>query len=131
LKLLHARDPKEVLVETSTDDHESRSDEIELESPSTQTRRSLIQGIVLNVQATREEVSQFEEKEDAPTAPVTILSGFLGAGKTTLVRYILQSPDHDKRIAVIENEFGGGEGLSVETVIARDRASQENLSDLI
>ena len=80
---------------------------------------------------TREEVSQFEEKEDAPPAPVAILSGFLGAGKTTLVRYILQSPDHDKRIAVIENEFGGGEGLSVETVIARDRASQENLSDLI
>lgn len=87
--------------------------------------------ILVNVQDAMEEVSQLEEKEDAPPAPVTILSGFLGAGKTTLVRYILQSPDHGKRIAVIENEFGGGEGLSVETMIARDGASQENLSDLI
>jgi G3E family GTPase len=47
------------------------------------------------------------------------------------VRYILQSPDHGKRIAIMENEFGSGEWLSVETMIARDGASQENLSDLI
>ena len=50
------------LIARITSNH---SDEIELESPSTQSRRSLIQGIVLNVQDTREEVSQFEEKEDA------------------------------------------------------------------
>jgi len=67
-----------------------------------------------------------------PPCPVTILSGFLGAGKTTLIQYILQSPDHGKRIAVIENEFGGGdEGLSVENIIARDGANQKSLSDLI
>jgi hypothetical protein len=37
--------------------------------------------------------------------PVTVVTGFLGAGKTTLVNHILQG-NHGKRIAVIENEFG-------------------------
>ncbi len=37
--------------------------------------------------------------------PVTVVTGFLGSGKTTLVNYIL-SENHSKRIAVIENEFG-------------------------
>ena len=39
------------------------------------------------------------------TVPVTIVTGFLGSGKTTLVNRILQEP-HGARIAVIENEFG-------------------------
>ena len=44
---------------------------------------------------------------DVPEAenPVTIITGFLGAGKTTLVNHILKG-DHGKLIAVIENEFG-------------------------
>mmetsp|Transcript_27461 Transcript_27461/g.64018 ORF Transcript_27461/g.64018 Transcript_27461/m.64018 type:complete len:510 (+) Transcript_27461:62-1591(+) len=37
--------------------------------------------------------------------PVTILTGFLGAGKTTLLNYVLQE-QKEKKIAVIENEFG-------------------------
>lgn len=37
--------------------------------------------------------------------PVTVLTGFLGAGKTTLVNHILTA-NHGHRIAVIENEFG-------------------------
>ena len=37
--------------------------------------------------------------------PVTVLSGFLGSGKTTLVNHILQG-QHGKKIAIIENEFG-------------------------
>mmetsp|Transcript_81838 Transcript_81838/g.162473 ORF Transcript_81838/g.162473 Transcript_81838/m.162473 type:complete len:341 (-) Transcript_81838:57-1079(-) len=37
--------------------------------------------------------------------PVSILTGFLGAGKTTLVNHILRER-HGLRIAVIENEFG-------------------------
>ena len=39
------------------------------------------------------------------TVPVTIVTGFLGSGKTTLVNRILREP-HGARIAVIENEFG-------------------------
>ena len=37
--------------------------------------------------------------------PVTILTGFLGAGTTTLLNHIL-TEKHGHRIAVIENEFG-------------------------
>lgn len=37
--------------------------------------------------------------------PVTLLTGFLGAGKTTLVNHIL-SGSHGRKIAVIVNEFG-------------------------
>lgn len=48
---------------------------------------------------------QPEEPTDADKTPVTIVTGFLGAGKTTLVNYILQG-EHGKKIAVIENEFG-------------------------
>jgi len=38
--------------------------------------------------------------------PVTILTGYLGAGKTTLVNHILTDKSHGKKIAIIENEFG-------------------------
>jgi len=38
--------------------------------------------------------------------PVTVLTGFLGSGKTTLMNHILHSPDHGMRFAIIENEFG-------------------------
>jgi len=37
--------------------------------------------------------------------PLTVLTGFLGAGKTTLVNNVLRG-DHGKRIAVVVNEFG-------------------------
>src|SRR5665213_548723 len=37
--------------------------------------------------------------------PVTILTGFLGAGKTTMLNRIL-TEQHGEKIAVIENEFG-------------------------
>ena len=50
--------------------------------------------------------------------PVTVLTGFLGAGKTTLVNRIL-SENHGKRIAVIENEFGEV-GVDHELVIGTD-----------
>ena len=38
--------------------------------------------------------------------PVTILTGYLGSGKTTLVNHILSSTSHGLKIAIIENEFG-------------------------
>jgi G3E family GTPase len=41
----------------------------------------------------------------AEPVPVTLLVGFLGSGKTTLANRIL-SEQHDRRIAVIVNEFG-------------------------
>lgn len=40
-----------------------------------------------------------------PRIPVTILTGFLGSGKTTLLNHLIRQ-SADRRIAVIENEFG-------------------------
>ncbi|MDY6784420.1 MAG: cobalamin biosynthesis protein CobW [Cyanobacteriota bacterium] len=37
--------------------------------------------------------------------PVTVITGFLGAGKTTLVRHLLQN-NQGRKIAVVVNEFG-------------------------
>ena len=37
--------------------------------------------------------------------PVTIITGFLGAGKTTLIRHLLQNAD-GRKIALVVNEFG-------------------------
>ena len=37
--------------------------------------------------------------------PCTVVTGFLGAGKTTLIRHLLENPG-GRRLAVIVNEFG-------------------------
>lgn len=47
---------------------------------------------------------------DKSKVPVTILTGMLGAGKTTLLNYILKE-QHEKKVAVIMNEFAEGEGI--------------------
>lgn len=41
----------------------------------------------------------------AAPVPVTVIGGFLGAGKTTLVNHIL-SGDHGLKVAVLVNDFG-------------------------
>ena len=37
--------------------------------------------------------------------PVTVITGFLGSGKTTLIRNLIKNPG-GKRLAVVVNEFG-------------------------
>ena len=45
--------------------------------------------------------------ETRPQIPVLVVSGFLGAGKTTLVRHLLQEAQRTGvRVAVVSNEFG-------------------------
>ena len=41
--------------------------------------------------------------------PITIISGFLGAGKTTYLQHILNCRNTNKRILIIENDFGRSE----------------------
>jgi cobalamin biosynthesis protein CobW len=41
----------------------------------------------------------------AKKIPVTVITGFLGSGKTTLIRHLL-THNQGRRIAVIVNEFG-------------------------
>lgn len=62
--------------------------------------------------------------------PCTIVTGFLGAGKTTLVRHMLGA-DHGKRLAVIVNEFGDV-GIDGETLkgCGIDTCPEENIVEL-
>lgn len=57
-------------------------------------------------------------KKDSKKRPVTILTGFLGAGKTTFLNYLIQENSH-VRYAIIENEFGE-KGIDNELVITPD-----------
>ena len=41
----------------------------------------------------------------AQKVPVTVVTGFLGAGKTSLIRHWLENAD-GRRLAIIVNEFG-------------------------
>ena len=52
--------------------------------------------------------------------PVTIVTGFLGAGKTTLIRHFLASPEGEGT-AVIVNEFGA---VGIDDVLIRGSAEQ-------
>lgn len=53
--------------------------------------------------------------ETFKSVPVTLITGFLGAGKTTLVHHILNA-NHKHRIAVIVNEFGDTSGIETAAV---------------
>ncbi|XP_027153436.1 COBW domain-containing protein 1 [Coffea eugenioides] len=52
-----------------------------------------------------------------PPVGVTVITGYLGAGKSTLVNHILKT-QHGKRIAVILNEFG--EEIGVERAMINE-----------
>ncbi|XP_038886769.1 COBW domain-containing protein 1 isoform X2 [Benincasa hispida] len=56
-------------------------------------------------------------EDDSVSVGVTVITGYLGAGKSTLVNYILNS-QHGKRIAVILNEFG--EEIGVERAMINE-----------
>ena len=54
--------------------------------------------------------------------PITVITGFLGAGKTTLVNYILKE-QREWKICVLENEFGQvaiDDGLGEFSVSSRE-----------
>ncbi|MGB3137554.1 MAG: cobalamin biosynthesis protein CobW [Nodosilinea sp.] len=65
--------------------------------------------------------------------PVTIITGFLGAGKTTLIRQLLQNPQ-GRRIAVLVNEFGevgiDGDLLRSCRVCDEDEGDATNILEL-
>ena len=50
-------------------------------------------------------MTRIDDRSVDERIPITLLTGFLGAGKTTLVNRLLRAPDAGK-IAVIVNEFG-------------------------
>ncbi len=66
----------------------------------------------------------------APKIPATIVTGFLGAGKTTLIRNVLENA-RDRRLALIINEFGD---VGVDGDILRacgvENCPEENIVEL-
>ncbi|XP_034700965.1 COBW domain-containing protein 1 isoform X2 [Vitis riparia] len=58
-----------------------------------------------------------QSQNDDVSVGVTVITGYLGAGKSTLVNFILNS-QHGKRIAVILNEFG--EEIGVERAMINE-----------
>ncbi|WP_370301036.1 cobalamin biosynthesis protein CobW [Pseudooceanicola sp.] len=62
--------------------------------------------------------------------PVTVITGFLGSGKTTLIRHLMQNPQ-GKRLAVIVNEFGdvGVDGEILKSCAIPD-CPEENILEL-
>ena len=57
-----------------------------------------------------------EEIEDKDKLPITVITGFLGAGKTTLINHIL-TEKHGVRVCVIENEFGS---VDIDTSLVKE-----------
>lgn len=61
-----------------------------------------------------------QDEANKDLTPITVITGFLGAGKTTLVNYILKE-QNEWKIAVLENEFGEvsiDDGLVAESMDA-------------
>ncbi len=46
------------------------------------------------------------EKEDESMTKIDIISGFLGAGKTTFIKKMIEEVFQGQKIVLIENEFG-------------------------
>ncbi len=62
--------------------------------------------------------------------PVTVITGFLGAGKTTLIRHLMQNPQ-GKRLAVVVNEFGtAGVDGDILKSCADENCPAENIMEL-
>ena len=67
---------------------------------------------------------------DLTKTPVTVITGFLGAGKTTLIRHLMANPQ-GKRLAVLVNEFGtmGVDGDILKSC-ADENCPAENILEL-
>ncbi|OMO93409.1 hypothetical protein CCACVL1_06500 [Corchorus capsularis] len=79
--------------------------------------------LAIQIDQTVGEPSQSSSEQppyDNVSVGVTVITGYLGAGKSTLVNYILNA-QHGKRIAVILNEFG--EEIGVERAMINEGES--------
>ncbi|MEC7256638.1 MAG: cobalamin biosynthesis protein CobW [Pseudomonadota bacterium] len=67
---------------------------------------------------------------DLTKLPETVITGFLGSGKTTLIRHLMQNPQ-GRRLAVIVNEFGdvGVDGDILKSCAIPD-CPEENILEL-
>ncbi len=62
--------------------------------------------------------------------PVTVITGFLGSGKTTLIRHLMANPN-GKRLAILVNEFGSvGVDGDILKSCADANCPEENIVEL-
>ncbi|PRY86871.1 cobalamin biosynthesis protein CobW [Donghicola tyrosinivorans] len=67
---------------------------------------------------------------DLSKIPVTVITGFLGSGKTTLIRHLMQNPQ-GKRLAVLVNEFGtAGVDGDILKSCADENCPESNIMEL-
>ncbi len=67
---------------------------------------------------------------DLSKIPVTVITGFLGAGKTTLIRHLMANPQ-GRRLAILVNEFGSvGVDGDILKSCADENCPVENIVEL-
>ncbi|BDA44245.1 probable COBW domain-containing protein 1 [Coccomyxa sp. Obi] len=81
------------------------------------------------IESENEVVAYVNEDKSSPV-PATIITGCLGAGKTTLVHSILKG-QHGLKIAVIMNEFGEEQELEKEMLFQTEEADLFSLGEWI
>ncbi len=62
-----------------------------------------------------------------PEIPITLICGYLGSGKTTLINRLLNTPDLPKKIAVLVNDFGE---LNIDAELIEMRSSNDEIVSL-
>ncbi|KAJ3111414.1 COBW domain-containing protein 1 [Phlyctochytrium bullatum] len=83
-----------------------------------------------NTGAAQPAASQVLVSDTGKPVPVTIVTGFLGSGKTTLINRLLTDETHGKRIAVIMNEFGDSSGIDKSLTVGKDGETAEEWLEL-
>lgn len=63
--------------------------------------------------------TQFEHTKQMPQIPITVITGFLGAGKTTVLLHLIPQLPKSYKLALLKNEFGD---LAIDSQLASSSA---------
>ncbi|MCJ1225767.1 hypothetical protein MMC12_002416 [Toensbergia leucococca] len=88
--------------------------------------------VLVNVETTLRQASSPSSRLQSLSlvkVPLTLVTGYLGAGKTTLVNYILRE-QHGKKIAVILNEFGDSADIEKALTVNKNGEQVEEWLEL-
>ena len=83
-----------------------------------QDKDGVVRKLLVEPSATELDDDEFMDEEvlDSDKLPVTVVTGFLGSGKTTLINHILTNKEGIK-VCVIENEFGS---VDIDTSLVKE-----------